>query len=143
MSTTADRRPYLVTFGLLLLSLLGGCQRGPKIVPVRGTVTYQGKPLRTGSVIFQPAMGQPASGIIQSDGTFVLSTRKEGDGATVGPHKVKITCYESRPQVPGGEPMLGKLLIPDRYIYFDRSGLTAEVVAGNDNNNFTFELTDN
>ncbi len=75
----------------------------------------------------------------------MLSTRREGDGAYVGLHKVRITCYESQSPAAkaarsgGGEASLGKLLIPRRYTFFDQSGLTAEVVARGENQ-FDFEL---
>jgi len=111
-------------------AVLSGCNRGPMLVPVSGTVLYNGKPLEFGSVMFQPRSGQPAVGEIQPDGTFRLSTFALDDGAVVGIHKVRIACYES--QRPGtvkgpGEQSLGKLLIPLKYTFFDQSGLTAEV----------------
>lgn len=120
-----------------------GCQRGPTVVPVEGRVTYEGKPLEFGTVTFQPPQGQPAKGKIQSDGTFTLSTFAPGDGAVVGTHKVRITCYESQraPVAASGERTLGKLLIPRRYTLFDQSGLTAEVKPQG-NEPLWFELTD-
>lgn len=36
---------------LLLVSLLG-CRRGPLMVPVSGTVSYDGKPLEKGEILF-------------------------------------------------------------------------------------------
>lgn len=120
----------------------GGCHRGPEIVPVSGKVTYNGQPLKFGSVTFQPQKGQPARGEIQSDGTFTLSTFKPGDGAVVGPHKVRVACYESQrapAKTGGGEQSLGKLLIPVKYTFFDQSGLTADVKPS-DNAPFVWEL---
>jgi len=111
-------------------------------VPVSGKVTYNGQPLKFGSVTFQPRSGQPARGEIQNDGTFTLSTNKEGDGAAVGMHQVRIACYESqRAAKPagGGEQSLGKLLIPVHYTLFDQSKLTAEVKPDG-NEPFVFEL---
>jgi hypothetical protein len=115
---------------LLVFAAFAGCQRGPKMAPVAGKVLYNGKPLEFGSIAFQPPRGQPAQGDIRSDGTFTLSTYRPNDGAVVGPHKVRIACYESqRPGAPRppGEQMLGKLLIPEKYTLFDQSGFTAEV----------------
>lgn len=135
----------VLTLSLLLgAALLQGCHRGPKMVPVQGVVKYRGEPLTLGTVTFQPEQGQPARGNIQPDGTFVLSTLKPGDGAVVGIHKVRITCYSGQKggeRSGPGEQTLGKLLIPQRYTFFDGSGLTAEVASGG-NEPFVFELVD-
>jgi len=120
-----------------------GCDRGPEIVPVTGTVLYNGEPLPFGSVTFQPPSGQPARGEIRGDGTFELSTYRRGDGAVVGKHKVKIACYESQhpAAVKGpGEQSLGRSLIPTNYTLLDQSGLVAEVRPG-ENEPFVFDLS--
>jgi hypothetical protein len=114
------------------------------MAPATGKVFYNGKPLEFGSVTFQPPSGQPARGKIQSDGTFSLSTFRPGDGAVVGSHKVRITCYESQRGTlanTGGEPSLGESLIPIKYTFFDQSGLTAEV-RREESTPFLFELND-
>lgn len=124
-------RPAILIAAVTLLFV--GCHRGPQLAPVTGKVMYNGQPLSFGVVQFQSASGQPARGEIQSDGTFSLSTYRPGDGAVVGTHRVRVTCYESqRPgtKPTGGEQTLGKSLIPLNYTLFDQSGLTAEVKAG-------------
>lgn len=127
---------------LLVLAATAGCNRGPKMAPVTGTVRLNGKPLEFGVITFQPPTGQPAQGEIQRDGTFTLSTYRANDGAVVGKHKVRIACYET--QRPGtvkgpGEQSLGKLLIPEKYTFFDQSGFTADVSADREEP-FVFEL---
>src|SRR3954465_12776818 len=127
---------------LLMLVILAGCNRGPKMVPVTGKVIYNGRPLEFGVVMFQPPSGQPAQGQIQPDGTFNLSTYRLNDGAVVAKHKVRIACYES--MRPGfakgpGEQSLGKPLVPEQYTLFDQSGLTAHF--NKNNKEFTFELS--
>ena len=103
---------------------------------VRGQVLYRGQPLEFGNVMFQPRAGQPASGDIQPDGTFSLSTYKIGDGAVVGRHKVRITCYEfQRPGVgldkdSAPMPTFGKLFIPKKYTTIYTSGLEVDVELG-------------
>ena len=116
------------------------------MAPATGRVTFEGKPLQFGTVMFQlESGGQPARAMIQSDGTFELSTFEEGDGAIVGNHKVRVTSYSSQdPQQqarsgPTGDT-LGKLLIPKRYTMFGTSGLTA-TVAPDQNEPYVFELT--
>jgi hypothetical protein len=124
--------PRALLFLNVLILLLGelGCNRGPQVAPIEGKVTYNGKPLTFGSVMLQPRQGQPAVAEIQSDGSFRLSTMKPNDGAIVGIHKIRVACYESQrnPGQIGGEQMLGKLLIPEKYTFFDQSGLAVEVL---------------
>ncbi len=50
-----------------------------------------GKPLTGGSVQFIPKQGGlPASGKIESDGTFSLTSLKSREGAAPGEYKVRI-----------------------------------------------------
>ncbi len=131
---------------LLGSCLLVGCESGPPMAPVSGRVTFNGKPLEFGTVMFQLSSGgQPARGQIQSDGTFELGTFAAGDGAIVGEHKVRITSYSG--QAPGksdeasaGGGTLGQLLIPKRYTMFGTSKLTA-TVKPDGNEPFEFDLT--
>jgi hypothetical protein len=127
-------KPLLSIVLLSLAASLSGCSDKPAVAPVSGQVTYNGKPLPYGSVGFQPAQGQPSGAAIQPDGSFRLSTFAEFDGAIIGSHKVKVTCYASqRPsqqaQKTAGEFVLGESLIPAQYSFLDQSGLTAEVPA--------------
>lgn len=102
------------------------CKRNPRVVPVSGTVLYNGKPLPFGSIQFQPDKGQAAMGEIQSDGSFKLSSYVLDDGAVPGRHLVSISCYEGqRPGAAGTS--VGRLLIPLKYTRLGSSGLSAEV----------------
>src|SRR3954453_15983538 len=98
-------------------SAAGGCGPSPpQLGKVQGKVTYKGKPLGFGSVVFLPAAGlgkegptgagQPASGDIQADGSYVLSTNAPGDGAIVGENKVVVVAID---------PIKRKSVIPQRY----------------------------
>ena len=72
----------------------------PKLGKVTGTVTYKGKPLTRGSVIFTPISGkvegggQIATGQIQSDGSYSLTTFDTDDGAVLGQHAVTVQSGE-------------------------------------------------
>lgn len=126
------------------VAVLFGCNSKPAIAPVSGKILYNGQPLPYGNVVFQPSKGQPAGGAVQPDGSFRLSTFSEYDGAIVGPHKVRVSCYASqRPSAKankgGGEATLGESLIPSQYGFADSSGLTADITPeGNDS--LVFEL---
>jgi hypothetical protein len=68
----------------------GGAAAAPT-VPVKGKVTYKGKPVTQGQITFEPTdSGREAHGEIKPDGTFELSTFKPGDGAVTGTHKVTV-----------------------------------------------------
>lgn len=86
-------------FGGLVLTVLG-CGSGADEKPtaqVQGKVTHDGQPVSGGSVTFVPAGGEdgkpgkPASGTVQSDGTYKLSTYGTDDGAVVGKHRVSYS----------------------------------------------------
>jgi hypothetical protein len=99
--------------------------------PVTGKVTYKGKPLPNGTVMFVPAEGPAAYGEIAADGTYHLSTYGANDGAVLGKHKISITAVADQTNLlPEQRNPLPPPLIPDKYMNHDQSGLTAEVVRG-------------
>jgi hypothetical protein len=114
---------------LLVVTLCVGCgDSGPTLAPVTGTVLLDGQPLATGHVITQPTAGRGATGPIQSDGTFTLSSGRE-QGALVGRHQVAVVAYEGGDST-SPEATQGKLLVPERYIAAETSGLTIDVIDG-------------
>jgi len=101
---------------LLAASVIGcGGKQGAeyRTAPVKGVVVSQGQPVTAGTISLQPKevagaaegkTGRPATGEIQGDGSFVLSTYQPGDGAVVGKHRVTFMpkaagaeSYEDRP----------------------------------------------
>ena len=96
-------RGYLLVL-MIALMLLSGCG-GPTIAPVRGRVTWNGKPVKDAMVTFSPRPkseddkepGKPATGQSDADGNFVLSTYKPYDGAQVGMHQVTISLDDANP----------------------------------------------
>jgi hypothetical protein len=95
----------------LLSALLAGCG-GQKIYHVSGTVTFKGKPVPTGQIVFEPDAsagnaGQAAFAKIK-DGRY--DTRLEGQGTLGGPHLVRI---HGRDGVPRGELLSGMPLFKD------------------------------
>lgn len=137
--------PFTLLPSLVLFAALSGCDNGPQIVPLKGKVTYKGAPLKFGSVMLQPVAGQPATAVIEPDGTFILSTNKSGDGATVGENRVRVTSYEG--QAPDAkrsadtELALGNSLIPVKYTDTTSSGIVVEVKPSG-NEDLLIELTD-
>jgi hypothetical protein len=131
----------LVVVGMLLTTGLGcggsGAPIEDAVVPVSGTVSYQGTPLSRYQVLFAPTDGRrPASGISDEQGHFVLSTNAEGDGAVPGSHRVTVfwagppptdsTGAESPIEDPAKMPKQ-PLPVPAKYGDPEKSGLTETV----------------
>jgi len=81
--------------GMIGLAVVVGCWSDDGLearYAVSGTVTYQGKPLKRGSIAFIPAnqADRGATGSIQEDGTYTLTTNTPNDGAFPGKYKVTI-----------------------------------------------------
>ena len=112
---------------LALVCLLPGCGKaGPETYSVTGTVTWRGKPVPTGNVMFVPDNGPPAVGLIAADGTYRLR-------AVAGKHRVGVTAI---PKIPSGVELttyMAKPLVPARFNRPDESGIVVEVQPGDDN----------
>ena len=137
----------LVVRALVAVSLLlfiAGCAKkgGLETAPVSGKVTYRGKALSTGTVMFVPGEGPAATGEIGNDGTYKLTTYKTDDGAVIGLHKVTITALQGMdgalPELRSGTP---GPLVPAKYLNAESSGLTADVKPKT-NNEVNFDLKD-
>ena len=129
---------------LLCLPIAVGCGSSPgpqakveKVVPVSGTLTYQGNPLESYQISFLPTDGRrPAIGTTDAAGKFAMGTNKVGDGAPPGTHKVTIVWLAPpSTDAPGQETVIDdpallpkpKIQIPVKYSSADTSGLTQEV----------------
>ena len=81
-------------FALLVATVTGCGSGGAAIGKVNGKVVANGQPVTGGSLTFAPigsgneSPAPPANGQVKEDGTFVLSTNAQGDGAAVGKHQV-------------------------------------------------------
>jgi hypothetical protein len=114
--------------GVLILAVaVVGCRhRGIDLptAPVSGKVTYHGKPLAFGKVLFFHPSGHAASADIAADGTFELT-------AYQGKNGVSIECFDA--DRPGSNKTRGRMaddnksLIPNRYMSYGTSGLSFEV----------------
>jgi hypothetical protein len=130
-----------------VLAVLSGCgSDAPQIVPVKGVVTYQGKPVAKLSVAFIPADGLLATGTTDANGKFELMTNKPGDGAMPGTYKVAVSfAPDEIPPMPGMEPpgyQPPVSPIPEKYADASTSGLTQTVEKDASKNDLTIALTD-
>jgi hypothetical protein len=82
---------------IALLFAVAGCGGKYKPVPVSGTVTLDGQPVKNATVYFYAVGderdGRPAYGATNENGEFKLSTMGNNDGALPRKYKVVITQY--------------------------------------------------
>jgi hypothetical protein len=125
--TCIPKRCARAGIGLVALLFLAGCgDKGMKTAPVKGTITYKGRLVPHGTVMFQPKDGPAATGAIK-DGLYVLQTDKR-DGAVLGPHKVTvISLADQSGRLPEQRNPLPPPIVPLEYSFADKSGLTALV----------------
>ncbi len=110
---------------LFCLAVLVGCSgNGIATYPVEGIVTLEdGTPLQTGTVEFNSLEHDlTASGSIQSDGTFRLTTYKAGDGAVSGDHDAVVVQLISTEDLPLHDHDHGPTIDP-KYSHYDSAGL--------------------
>src|SRR5204862_127511 len=144
-------RSLPVLLCMLAASLTMGCEvveptppkrAGPRLYPVRGTVTVEGKPLSGAVVAFLPvfSVGTHSVGETKADGTYELATMGQA-GAGRGEYRVVVSyivasdgkvadlASRSSDYVP---PELdhGKELVPPRYSNFSKTELRATVEPG-------------
>jgi hypothetical protein len=91
---------YLVLFSCLAAVLLSGCGGGrPTTAAVSGTVTFRGRPVTAGTVLFIADDGtQSASAELSPEGTYAMP------GAPVGPVRVAVqtAAFRYRRAAPAG-----------------------------------------
>lgn len=95
--------PFPWVLVLMCLALVGGCNHGPKMVHVKGTVLNKdGSVPKAGVAVvrFEPTpdstaeIRKGATGSIERDGSFEVWTRKPGDGIYVGQYDVTFAIQK-------------------------------------------------
>ncbi|MCA9132245.1 MAG: carboxypeptidase regulatory-like domain-containing protein [Planctomycetales bacterium] len=118
-----------------------GCgepQRGPKLVPASGSITYQGEPVEGATIVFLPQdHGFAAVTTSDDEGNFSLRTPQASpsDGAAPGAYKVTIRKNYMTPED------REIWLLPKPYGHVQTSGLIADVATDQDNH-YAFKLVD-
>ena len=131
---------YVVALGVGLCCLIGitGCSNGgPVVVPVHGTVTHQGIPLKKGGITFMPAEGRSAFGRIVDGQIIEVTTVKKGDGVIVGTARVGIQATTNLGEIQGPHTPL----IPQRYFDPVTANLIVEIKTDGPNE-LKFDLVD-
>jgi hypothetical protein len=114
--------------------LAAGCEGGPNLAPVEGTVFLDGSPVQAGETVTgyvvlhaDPARGntsmEDAKATIGPDGKFAIYTRDK-PGAGPGWYFVTVELARTNPN----NPYDFKTLIDEKYLDKAKSGLAFEVV---------------
>jgi hypothetical protein len=130
-----------VAFALLVLVLASGC--GPAVSSVAGTITYDGKPVCSGTVMLLADGASPLYAQLKDDGTFTLPRVPVG--------KVRLTVTSPDPARPvlvkgdtephaKGPPDPRWFPLPTRYADPSQSGLEFNVTR--QKNTWEIKLTD-
>jgi hypothetical protein len=83
------RAAWSATFGLIALGTFLGCGNGPGRTSVSGKVTFDGEPVKSGQIAFEPMSGGRL-GIAQIvDGAYTMPADQ---GPTPGQYVVRITA---------------------------------------------------
>jgi hypothetical protein len=123
----------------LVVTIASGCPQpeGPPTYPVSGEVTFDGKPVAEGQIIFEPAESdgtRPAAGPI-SEGKFRFEIEP-------GSKRVKVVAER---EVGDVDPVMGarrrENYIPAKYN--EKSELTAEVTTDEEQNIYSFPMQSN
>ena len=109
------------------LALLAGC--GKSTYPVNGRIAVPGETVSpkelTDYLVMLQSVDQPvgATGVVQPDGTFRVSTHQPNDGAIPGKHKAVIVP----PAGMGGDAPRPRSALDPKYEAFETSGLEVDV----------------
>jgi hypothetical protein len=120
---------------LLALPVVAGCiDENAGMVPVKGKVTYRGKPVPNGTINFMPDEMRSAYAEIQPDGSYSLM-------AFPGTHKVVVMALEDMSdRLPEDRNPLPAPIVPTKYTHVTTTDLKAEVE--DKENVIDFELKD-
>jgi len=138
----------------IVLAMASGCQSDdtpeapPRLVPVTGKVTLDGKPLGGASIGFLPASGPAGADDVKEDGSYEIQYNG-GKGLPAGDYVVQISYKmgtlgkplsigQQFSLVPTKGSIGAKELLPKKYSDFGASELRAKVPA--EGGKFDFDL---
>lgn len=127
---------------MMTLATMPGCSKPDPFErqPLKGYVTWRGKPIQYGSIALEPADGQRAGAMASiRDGNFEMPRMA---GPSPGKYKVWLHAYDHSGERPadGSEIPPPKEMLPPKYLATAPTELTIERVEEDNVNEFTFDL---
>lgn len=131
----SSRFPTVRCLALLLAtSLMPGCNFGPTLVPVTGSVTVKGKPAEGAVILLHPENKElpTASGVADAQGAFKLVSGLDSPGVQTGKYKVTITWPDPAVKPTQAQLMQGLFepgpdLLKGKYATKDKTPLSVEI----------------
>lgn len=133
-----NQRHLLALVAIVFWCGPAGCNRGPDLGTVRGTVKVNGQVLPHAYVVFQPIDPPGAYGSAYADdqGEYDLQFSRHRNGAPVGKHRVSIRAA-NRDELPEGSPAAATIKLPAKYN--SETELIREVVPGHNDHDFDLQ----
>lgn len=130
-SATTNRIRIIVPLLVASLAAFGGCKPAEKLGRIGGTVTFQGRPVCNGVVLFSCIdKGVNMTAQLQADGTYEIIMAK-GAGLPLGDYKVCVSPPpEFHPIGQAAPPPKQYPDIPLKYRNYGTSGLTVTIADG-------------
>jgi hypothetical protein len=131
---------WLAFPSLIVIVLVCGCNREPPGGIVRGKVSYQGKTLDKGSIVFYPTgQAQVCHSNIQKDGTFKLENQVRTERIEPGQYTAVIIADNTEIAAMKEDPLYPvQPTVPFKFASVTASPLKYDVVVGE--NNFDVNL---
>jgi hypothetical protein len=122
---------------LCLAFAVSGCRDSGQVAvhPVSGKVMHRGEPAVGAKVVLyavdrqDPTIPFP-TGVVESDGSFRLTSYQESDGAPAGKFRVAVSWPEPIPAGENAETFSPRDRLRDRYSNPEKSGLEVTIVRG-------------
>ena len=122
----------------LAAAILGCGGENITLGKVSGTVTLDGQPVTSGIIHFMPQSGPAATGVIDDQGQYRLTTYSDGDGAVIGSHTIYFSPVADESHMAGyteadyaaGKPppeAPAEEFLPAKYLSPSSSGLSHKV----------------
>lgn len=144
--SSAIRMPLSkVSVAAFCLMALLGCGRPDPFErqPLKGVITWEGKPIKYGTIVLEPAEKQPAGATASlRDGVFSMP---RSAGPSPGKYAVWVHAFDRSGEVPPGtmpgqEGPPPKDILPDRYRLAAATEISIERVADDKPNEIKFNL---
>lgn len=142
LSQSSKKKVWMVAIVFYGCVTSVGCSKSDPFErqPLRGFVTWNGKPVQFGSIVLEPAEGQAAGAMASiRDGNFILT---RDAGPSPGTYKVWLHAYDHSGERPeGGEDLPPpKEILPPKYLANPVADVSIKRVENNESNEFTFDI---